>query len=82
MRIDFFYLPHSHISVDETLRLGMAELAGKIVPYLAAQPALLRRIEEQLVSQSGLKNNEPVSRVNIKTELKQETKRFSTSAAL
>ena len=58
----------------------MGELAGKIVPYLAAKPSLLSRIEEHL-SQSGVKNNEPVSRVYIKSEIKQETG-FSTSAAL
>ena len=61
----------------------MGELAGKIVPYLAAQPSLLRRIEEDVgLSQSGVKNNEPVSRVSIKSEIKPESKRFSTSAAL
>ena len=74
---------HSVVSVDETLRLGMGELAGKIVPYLAAQPSLLRRIQEDVgLSQSGVKNNEPVSRVSIKSEIKPESKRFSTSAAL
>ena len=77
-----FYLLsyHSFISVDETLRLGMGELAGKIVPYLAAKPSLLSRIEEHL-TQSGVKNNDPVSRVNIKTKIKQDPG-FSTSAAL
>ena len=59
----------------------MGELAGKILPYLAAKPSLLSRIEEHL-SESGVKNNEPVrSRVNIKKEIKPETG-FSTSAAL
>ena len=77
----FSLIFYSHFSVDETLRLGMGELAGKIVPYLAAKPSLLSRIEEHL-SQSGVKNNEPVrSRVNIKSEIKQKTG-FSTSAAL